>query len=153
MSDERDDAVLLREAESIIAEAKAIMGQRIRVVRAVVYEGNAAEVMETLARSLPIGAKQCVGYTIRVAQGPIEVVSANPPAVEADPRRRFRELVYDTRRRTDPEAEWSLLEPPLTDAQLDAARGGYTCDVCELRRTCPLVYDSYNVDGDCILEK
>ena len=31
--------------------------------------------------------------------------------------------------------------------------GGFTCDECPLRRKCTWVFDSYNTDGDCIVDK
>jgi len=38
-----------------------LKGKRLRVVRAVVYEGDALEVMEQLAKSLPVGPKVIAG--------------------------------------------------------------------------------------------
>ncbi len=43
-----------------------LAGKRIRVLRAVVYEGPAEAVMTQLARSLPVGTRDCGKYTITV---------------------------------------------------------------------------------------
>ena len=29
----------------------------------------------------------------------------------------------------------------------------FTCDTCELKRNCQLVFDAYNTDGDCLAMK
>jgi len=56
---------------------------------------------------------------------------------------------------------------PLTEEQLRVQRkesiesakehgmevAKFTCDGCNLATTCKLVFDLYNTDGDCLLEK
>jgi len=54
---------------------------------------------------------------------------------------------------------------PLTDDQLNDLRAAstahveegppeaFTCDDCDARHRCTLVFDWYNTDGDCIAEK
>jgi len=67
------------------------------------------------------------------------------------------------RRRIDPNNKWSDLEP-LTEEQLVEHRKKmtkrsefdpeyYTCDQCQDRYVCPLVFDLYNTDGDCLASK
>ena len=56
------------------AERNAFKGQRIRVLRAVVYEGDAEAVFKNLDSSLPVGVKTLLTHTIIVSQGEIEVV-------------------------------------------------------------------------------
>ena len=43
---------------------------KVRIVRTVVYEGNAEDILKTLARSLPCGERDAVGYKITVIQHP-----------------------------------------------------------------------------------
>lgn len=58
--------------------------------------------------------------------------------------------------------------PPWTMAQLQIIRSGtiihskqivkheiknFTCDECEDKENCVLVFDAYNTDGDCLLMK
>lgn len=68
----------------------------------------------------------------------------------------------------DPNDPW-LRKHPLTDEQLTEEREKmvsflvvehgwcgdvkFTCDGCELAKTCTLVFDGYNTDGDCLLSK
>jgi hypothetical protein len=76
---------------------------------------------------------------------------------------RFREIMLNGRRPIDPSDEFSALQPPLTDEQLielewisgamDSGAPRYTCTSCASRRVCPVVFDSYNTDGDCLMEK
>ena len=108
-------------------------------------------------------------------------IEAASPLKESDPERaealrvRFQALLYGDRVRTDPTDQWSALTPPLTEAQVAELRAvaldlddvisggvfrerveqgeGYTCDGCGARFTCPLVFDCYNTDGDCLMEK
>lgn len=80
--------------------------------------------------------------------------------------------VFEGRRPTNPDDQWSPLEPPLTEDQLSKAREAslslqtedspllfsadgreFTCDGCASRYICPLVFDWYNTGGDCIMEK
>lgn len=89
---------------------------------------------------------------------------------------RLLNAVYDQlwRGRTpgDPDGfnGWS---PPLTETRLTAGREaaiqrtehdhpeygakvraeGFTCDGCSLAPTCGFVFDPYNTNGDCLLEK
>jgi hypothetical protein len=53
-------------------------------------------------------------------------------------------------------------DEPLTDKDLEILRyravedfsvEKFTCDDCGARRTCELVFDPYNTDGDCLAEK
>ena len=58
-------------------EFKDMAEKRIRIIRAVVYEGDAKSVFECLARSLPIGVKDCNGYyTITILQGETKVLES-----------------------------------------------------------------------------
>jgi len=69
------------------------------------------------------------------------------------------------RQKINPNDKWSDLYPPLTEEQLAADRKAqhvlndfvneesYTCDTCEARYICPLVFDGYNTDGDCLMSK
>ena len=43
-----------------------------------------------------------------------------------------------------------LLKAPDSSGE---PNGGFTCDECPLRRRCEWVFDSYNTDGDCIVDK
>lgn len=59
------------------------------------------------------------------------------------------------------------VDPPHTDAQLASIRSksiaaharyghvikAFTCDDCGYRHKCPLVFDGYNTDGDCLMDK
>jgi acyl-CoA reductase-like NAD-dependent aldehyde dehydrogenase len=83
-------------------------------------------------------------------------------------REKFKKVVWD-RAQVDLEDEWSDMTPALTEAQLAEARAlitaavteegnwpaptEYTCDDCDHRFVCPLLFDSYNTKGDCLLEK
>jgi hypothetical protein len=55
-------------------DAKWPQGARVRVVRAVVYEGPAERVRQQLASSLPVGSRDTGLVTITVSQGPVEVL-------------------------------------------------------------------------------
>lgn len=69
---------------------------------------------------------------------------------------------------TEPNDDFEPLSVPRTEEQLielrrcaveDAVTFGwprsmtFTCDDCASRFTCALVFDPYNVDGDCLMEK
>jgi len=84
------------------------------------------------------------------------------------PREAFKKLVWD-RTQVDPLDEWSDMTPALTEAQAAEAKAlvtaavtaedngpapsEYTCDKCDHRFVCPLLFDLYNTQGDCLLEK
>ena len=91
-----------------------------------------------------------------------------------DARKRFSAIMIGDRVCEDPTDQWSHFSTPLTDTQADLllaialemdgaidpnrpgeikARGGYTCEDCSGRWTCPLVYDAYNTNGDCLMDK
>lgn len=59
-----DAAAALATRYSVSLERLA--GKQIRVLRAVVYEGTAEAVMKQLARSLPVGPRDCGEYTVTV---------------------------------------------------------------------------------------
>ena len=72
--------------------------------------------------------------------------------------------MFKNRKPIDPNNKWSDLHPPLTEEQLagyreeagarnEYAPAGYTCDKCADRYVCPLVFDGYNTDGDCLASK
>jgi len=44
----------------------------VRIIRTVVYEGKAEDILKTLAKSLPCGERQAIGYKITVIQHPAE---------------------------------------------------------------------------------
>jgi hypothetical protein len=87
MSDQSDPKVI-DEAIAIAAERaqlrESLKGKRIRVVRAVVYEGDADMVLDNIERSLPIGTRHNTyhggtyhggkQWSISVSQGPIKVL-------------------------------------------------------------------------------
>jgi hypothetical protein len=80
----------IQQAEKMANEFKAkaleLSGKTIRIVRAVVYEGDASKVFECLAKSLPIGVRDCGGrYTIMIVQGETEVLE---PVITVHPGRR-----------------------------------------------------------------
>jgi len=52
---------------------KSIAGKTVRVVRAVVFEGDGTDVLAQIARSLSVGL-HAHGCWIRVSQSPIEIV-------------------------------------------------------------------------------
>ena len=63
----------------------------------------------------------------------------------------------------DPDKKY-MRETPLTEEQLAAYKAeleakmieygtGTTCERCDLRFKCTLVYDPCNTDGDCLLDK
>lgn len=97
---------------------------------------------------------------------------------EHDPERakllsaQFHTAFYGGRTSADPADHSSELSPPLSEDQVVALRGivvdlykalngekaivlggGYTCDGCAARFTCPYLFDDYNTDGDCLAEK
>lgn len=37
--------------------------------------------------------------------------------------------------------------------EFDAEPERFTCNDCGARRACPFVFDPYNIDGDCLMEK
>jgi len=67
------DAVILAKAAEL-AQPRVLPG-RVRVLRAVVFEGSAEAVAEQIARSLPEGVKPIEGkdLTIKVVSGPLEM--------------------------------------------------------------------------------
>lgn len=83
--------------------------------------------------------------------------------------REQRDIIYAGRRPVNPNDEWSDLRPPLTQEQMQRAAdltrqimaedyprfaaAELTCERCLAATTCPLAFDSYNFDGDCIMEK
>lgn len=38
-------------------------------------------------------------------------------------------------------------------SQFDINISNFTCDGCDARYSCPLVFDPYNTNGDCLMEK
>lgn len=70
----------LEVAEDIAENAQytrdSLAGKRVRVVRAIVYEGEGAAVLKQLAGSLPVGTKEVRKgtLTITVSQGEIEII-------------------------------------------------------------------------------
>jgi hypothetical protein len=103
------------------------------------------------------------------------VTRTEDPEKFAEAQARFVALLHDDRTPADPTDQWSHLDPPLDDERLATLRatglemddyysggvlrervelgGGYTCDTCSARFTCPLVFDDYNTDGDCLMSK
>lgn len=77
-----DPQALLAEANLIAAEHEQqnahLRGHHIRVTRAVVYEGDGAEILRILALSKPPGTHTCRGrlgvITLTIAQGAAQVV-------------------------------------------------------------------------------
>lgn len=84
--------------------------------------------------------------------------------------REKRIILYDSRKPIDPDDSLSDFHPPLTPEQmvrlvvltkqgmLEDGFGYYadkemTCSRCLSAPTCALAFDSYNFDGDCIMEK
>lgn len=84
--------------------------------------------------------------------------------------REKRTILYDDRSPIDPDDTLSDFHPPLTQEQMDRlatitkqalAEDGFsacadkemTCLRCSAAPTCALAFDSYNFDGDCIMEK
>ena len=83
-----DDALKTHEEaarlhDDTLAMLAQVAGRRVRVLRAVVYEGPAEDVLRTLARSLPLGVKEMgsvgASFTITVSQGAIEVLPEETP--------------------------------------------------------------------------
>lgn len=78
------EAELVDEAEGILNAdlllAAASAGKRVRVVRAVVFEGDAAAVLRQIANSSPLGSRVTTArggtgeLTVTIAQGPIQVL-------------------------------------------------------------------------------
>lgn len=104
------------------------------------------------------------------------VGTTSDPTAAAAAQARFsaRLTRSGTRTRRDPNDQWSAFAEPLSEAELAGVRRaatdlldalsytdihwtavneGYSCDGCGARATCPLVFDSYNTDGDCLMEK
>lgn len=74
----------MEEAQALVdcheLHLQQLAGKQVRVVRAVVYEGKAEQVLDQLARSLPPGTKTFGGLVkITVVQGEIHVVEAVEP--------------------------------------------------------------------------
>lgn len=69
------------------------------------------------------------------------------------------------RARRDPADEWLWLHERNEDEMQDALKRGlshlprgakaedFTCHECKLRLKCTLAYDSWNTNGDCLLDK
>jgi hypothetical protein len=70
-------------------------------------------------------------------------------------------------RALDPKDRWLFAEP-LSDSELNVVRlkaevgsmdvrgrpvGEFNCFACKLQRRCVLAYDSWNTNGDCLLDK
>lgn len=80
----------------------------------------------------------------------------------ADVQERFREHGLHTPKAVAAPAN----AVPSTDEEIATARADvaklmgipldeitFSCDDCELKRTCPLAFDPYNTDGECLAEK
>lgn len=83
-----------------------------------------------------------------------------------NPYDRIHEILWKGRTSTDPGDEFSPLTPALSEERLQVLRSvfvelygedmkskSFTCDDCGLRATCPLVFDLYNTEGDCLMDK
>lgn len=71
-----DDEVVARARQAAEQDAefrKSIAEKQVRVVRAVVFEGDSAAVIAQIARSLSLGLHDR-GCRIRISQGPIEIL-------------------------------------------------------------------------------
>jgi len=65
-----------------------------------------------------------------------------------------------TCREHEPENPWKFKQPwghqslvMLREALTDLPLGELTCDNCATAPKCSLVFDAYNTNGDCLLEK
>lgn len=81
-----NDPDYLTNASHLTAEHKARIasyrGRRVRVLRAIVYEGDGETIMDQLVRSLPVGIREAHGgkITITVVQGEVQDLGAQKQA-------------------------------------------------------------------------
>lgn len=76
-------------------------------------------------------------------------------------------VLHHSRATADVEDQWSMLSPDLTEQQVLDLRTAlikqysvagidikeFTCDTCTDKMRCPLAFDAYNTEDDCLMVK